>query len=167
MKYLYTLNIYENGLPIHKMQLLSIGNYKMLNTLLCDLTSIVEGEYKVNNGKKLVASIDAELMEKYIEDEVKVATCEDGKVVATHPMSNLTGTLNKLLMNVIKKDEEDEEGSLLLLSTAVSDLVYGHDLFTNFVLTDVFATLNCVNEITGEIYEGFDITVEVKEYDKD
>lgn len=167
MEYLYTLNIYKNGLPIHKMQLLSKGNYKMLNTLLCDLTSIVEGEYTVSNGKKLVALIDAELMEKYIEDEVEVATCEDGKLVATHPMVNLTSTFNKLLMNVIKEDEEDEEGILLLLSTTVSDLVYGHDLFTNFVLTDVFATLNCVNEITGEIKEGFKLTVEVKEYDKD
>lgn len=166
MKYLYLVNIYKNDELIHRMQLFSVGNYRILNKFLCGSTKIAEGEYTVINGKTLVVVVDTELTDKYMEDTVEVVTCENGKRVATHPMANLTSTFNKLLVETFKKDGEGES-NLLILSTVVQELVYGHDLFTNYILTDVYASLDCVDEVTGKIKEGFKITVGVTAHEED
>lgn len=166
MEYIYLLKIYKNGKIVHKSQLLSIGNYQVFNNFLNGKDVIEEGEYPIYNGKMLIGVIDAELMKIVIDDDFKVATCEDGKKVPTNSLTNLTGAFNRILSHVFKEEENSGENTLSL-STAVNSLVYTHDLFTNFVLTDIFATFNCVDSSTGKINEGFKITIGVKAYEED
>ena len=51
----------------------------------------------------------------------------------------------------------------MIMSKSVHKLVKCHDLFTNEVLSDLFATTDCIDEITGDVKEGFKLTVKVKE----
>lgn len=51
----------------------------------------------------------------------------------------------------------------MIMSMAVNKLVKCHDLFTNEVLSDLFATTDCIDEITGDVKEGFKLTVKVEE----
>lgn len=51
----------------------------------------------------------------------------------------------------------------LFFSQAVKDLFNTHDLFTNLILLNLSSSLDCVNDITGDIKEGFKLTVTVEE----
>lgn len=129
MNYLYTINLYQNDKKIHSEQLLSVNNYKTLNTLLVGEDDIIPGEYVVDNGKMLMAVIDMILMEKYFEDEL------------------------------------DEDHNIMIMSKSVHKLFKCHDLFTDEILSDLFATTDCIDEITGDVKEGFKITVGVEEHE--
>lgn len=167
MNYLYTINFYKNGENIHKEQLLSVGNYKLLNNLLVIDDDIQPGEYVVDNGKMLMAVIDMILMEKYCEDEPQQITVKnsEGNDVAKihHPLTNLSALFMRFVMEAQAQDELDEEGDILIMSTAVHKLFKCHDLFTNVILSDLFATTDAIDEITGEVREGFKLTIKVEE----
>lgn len=167
MNYLYTINIYKKGNKIHSEQLLSGNNYKTLNALLVGEDDIVPNEYAVDNGKMLMAVIDMILMEKYCEDEPQTITVKnsDGNTVVKlhHPFTNLSALFLRFVMETQKEDELDENSHTMIMSLAVNKLVKCHDLFTNEVLTDLFVTTDCIDEITGEVKEGFKLTIEVEE----
>ena len=171
MNYLYTINLYKNDNKIHSEQLLSVNNYKVLNALLVDEDDIIPGEYVVDNGKMLMAVIDMILMEKYCEDEpqqINVTNSQGNEVVKIHhPLTNLSALFMRFVMETQKEDELDENSHIMIMSMAVNKLVKCHDLFTNEVLSDLFATTDCIDEITGDVKEGFKITVKVEEHEQD
>lgn len=166
MNYLYTINLYKNDKKIHSEQLISIGNYKRLNRLLVGEEEIHPEEYVVNNGKMLIAVIDNILMEKYIEDEPQTITVKnsDGNTVVKlhHPLTNLSALFMRFVLEA-QVENEQEDGDILVLSTAVHKLFKTNDLFTNVILSDLFATTDCVDDITGDVKEGFKLTVKVEE----
>lgn len=166
MNYLYTINLYKNDKKIHSEQLISVGNYKSLNNLLVGDDDIKPEEYVVDNGKMLIAVIDNILMEKYIECEPQTITVKnsDGdKVVKIHhPLTNLSALFMRFVLEA-KVEDGQEDGDILVLSTAVHKLFKTHDLFTNVVLSDLFATTDCVDDITGDVKEGFKLTIKVEE----
>lgn len=51
----------------------------------------------------------------------------------------------------------------MIISKAVNKLVNCHDLFSNEILSDMFVYTNCINDITGDVKEGFKLKVEVEE----
>lgn len=167
MNYLYTINLYKKGNKIHSEQLLSENNYKLLDNLLVGDDDIHPGEYIVDNGKMLMAVIDMILMEKYCEDEPQTITVKnsDGNTVVKlhHPFTNLSALFMRFVMETQKEDELDENSHTMIMSMAVNKLIKCHDLFTNEVLTDLFLATDCVDDITGEVKEGFKLTIEVKE----
>lgn len=167
MNYLYTINLYQNDKKIHSEQLLSVNNYKTLNTLLVGEDDIIPGEYVVDNGKMLMAVIDMIIMEKYCEDEpqtITVKNSDDNTVVKLHhPLTNLSALFMRFVMEAQKEDELDKDSHTMIMSMAVNKLVKCHDLFTNEILSDLFATTDCVDEITGDVKEGFKLTVKVEE----
>lgn len=167
MNYLYTINLYKKGNKIHSEQLLSVNNYKTLNTLLAGEDDIVPDEYVVDNGKMLMAVIDMILMEKYCECEpqqITVTNSQGNEVVKIHhPFTNLSALFMRFVMETQKEDELDENSHTMIMSMAVNKLVKCHDLFANEVLTDLFVTTDCIDEITGDVKEGFKLTVKVEE----
>lgn len=171
MNYIYTINLYKNDKKIHSEQLISVGNYKSLNTLLVDEDDITPGEYVVDNGKVLMVVIDMILMEKYCEDEpqtITVKNSDDNIVIKLHhPLTNLTALFMRFVMETQKEDELDKDNNILIISKSVHKLFSCHDLFINEILSDLFATTDCVDEITGDVKEGFKLTVEVEEHEQD
>lgn len=169
MNYFYTINLYQNDKKIHSEQLISIGNYKSLNRLLVGNDEIHSEEYVVNNGKMLIAVIDNILMEKYIEDEpqtITVKNSDGNKVVKIHhPLTNFSTSFMGYVLEAQLQNEQEEDGNILILSQAVHKLFKTHDLFTNVVLSDLFATTDCVDDITGDVKEGFKLTIKVEEYE--
>lgn len=166
MNYLYTINLYKNDKKIHSEQLISVGNYKSLNRLLVGDDDIKPEEYVVDNGNMLIAVIDNILMEKYLEVEPQsiTVTNSDGNTVVKlhHPLTNLSALFMHFVLEP-KVEDEQEDGDILVLSTAVHKLFKSHDLFTNIILSDLFATTDCIDDITGDVKEGFKLTVEVEE----
>lgn len=167
MNYLYTINLYQNDKKIHSEQLISIGNYKSLNNLLIGEEEITPEEYVVKNGKMLIAVIDNILMGKYIEDKPQTITVKnsDGNEVVKihHPLTNLSTLFMRLVLEAQLLNEVEEDDNNLILSTAVHNLFNSHDLFTNVILSNLFATTGCVDDITGDVAEGFKLTVKVEE----
>ena len=167
MNYLYTINLYKNDNKIHSEQLLSVNNYKSLNRLLVGEDEISPEEYVVTNGKMLISVIDNILTEKYLEVEPQpiTVTNSDGNEVVKlhHPLTNLSDLFMHLVLKAQVLNEADEDGDNLILSYAVHDLFNSHDLFTNVILSDLFATTDCVDSITGDVAEGFKLTVKVEE----
>ena len=149
--------------------MLSKGNYKLLNNLLVGDDEINTGEYVVDNGKILIAVIDMILMEKYCEYEPQQITVKnsDGNDVVRihHPLTNLSALFMRFVSEAIAQDEQEDDGDILVMSQAVHKLVKCYDLFTNEVLLDLFATTDCIDEITGDVKEGFKLTVEVEEHE--
>lgn len=168
MNYLYTINLYQNDKKIHSEQLISVGNYKSLNRLLVGDDEIHPEEYVVDNGKMLIAVIDNILMEKYLEVEpqpITVKNSDGDKVVNLHhSLTNLSALFMSFVIEAQLQNEQEEDG-ILVLSTAVHKLFKTHDLFTNVILSDLFATTDCVDDITGDVKEGFKLTVKVEEDD--
>lgn len=166
MNYLYTINLYQNDKKIHSEQLISIGNYKSLNRLLVGDDDIKPEEYVVDNGNMLIAVIDNILMEKYLEVEPQqiTVTNSDGNTVVKlhHPLTNLSALFMRFVLEEYVEDEQEDDGTLVL-STAVHKLFNSHDLFTNVILSDLFATTDCIDDITGDVKEGFKLTVKVEE----
>lgn len=166
MNYLYTTNLYKNDKKIRSEQLISVGNYKSLNRLLVGDDEIHPEEYVVDNGKLLNAVIDNILMEKYLEVEPQpiTVTNSDGNTVVKlhHPLTNLSALFMRFVLEA-KVEDEQEDGDILVLSTAVHKLFKSHDLFSNIILSDLFATTDCVDDITGDVKEGFKLTVKVEE----
>lgn len=167
MNYLYTINLYQNDKKIYSEQLLSVNNYKTLNTLLVGEDDIIPGEYIVDNGKMLMAVIDMILMEKYCENDPQQITVKNSEGFEVnkihHPLTNLSALFMRFVMEAQKQDELDKEGDILIMSTAVHKLYKCHDLFTNVILSDLFATTDAIDEFTGEVKEGFKLTVKVEE----
>lgn len=166
MNYLYTINLYQNDKKIHSEQLISVGNYKSLNRLLVGDDDIKPEEYVVDNGNMLIVVIDNILMEKYLEVEpqpITVKNSDDNTVVKLHhPLTNLSALFISFVLEAQVEDEQ-EDGDILVLSTAIHNLFKTHDLFTNIILSDLFATTDCVDDITGDVKEGFKLTVKVEE----
>ena len=167
MNYLYTINLYQNDKKIHSEQLISIGNYKSLNRLLVGEEEIHPEEYVVGNGKMLIAVIDNILMEKYLEVEpqpITVTNSYGNEVVKIHhPLTNMSALFMRLVLEAQALNEVKEDGDNLILSYAVHNLFNSHDLFTNVILSDLFATTDCVDSITGDVAEGFKLTIKVEE----
>lgn len=167
MNYLYTINLYNNDKKIHSEQLISAGNYSGLNKLLNSEKDIKPGEYVVDNGKMLIAVIDNILMEKYIEVEPQTINVKnsngDNVVKIHHPLTNLSASFMRFVFEAQALNEQEEDGNILIFSQAVHKLYTTHDLFTNVILSDLFATTDCIDEFTGEVKEGFKLTVEVEE----
>lgn len=167
MNYLYTINLYNKDKKIHSEQLISVGNYSVLNKLLNSENDIKPGEYVVDNGKMLIAVIDNILMDKYLEVEpqpITVTNSNGNEVVKIHhPLTNLSALFMRLVLEAQVLNEAEEDGNNLILSTAVHNLFNSHDLFTNVILSDLFATTDCVDSITGDVAEGFKLTVKVEE----
>lgn len=166
MNYLYTINLYQNDKKIHREQLISVGNYKSLNRLLVGDDDIKPEEYVVDNGNMLIAVIDNILMEKYLEAEPQqiTVTNSDGNTVVNlhHPLTNLSALFMRFVLEEYVENEQEDDGTLVL-STAVHKLFNSHDLFTNVILSDLFATTDCIDDITGDVKEGFKLTVKVDE----
>lgn len=166
MNYLYTINLYQNDKKIHSKQLISIGNYKSLNRLLVGDDDIKPEEYVVDNGIMLIAVIDNILMEKYLEAEPQqiTVTNSDGNTVVKlhHPLTNLSALFMRFVLEEYVEDEQEDDGTLVL-STAVHKLFNSHDLFTNVILSNLFTTTDCIDDITGDVKEGFKLTVKVEE----
>lgn len=171
MEYIYTINLYNNDKKIHSGQLLSVNNYKTLNKLLVGEDDIKHGEYVVDNGKMLIGVIDNILMEKYLEYEPQPITVKnsDGNDVVRihHPLTNLSALFMRFVFEAQAQNELEEDDNILIFSQAVHKLYKTYDLFTNVILSDLFATLDCVDEITGDVKEGFKLTVEVEEHEQD
>lgn len=168
MNYLYTINLYQNDKKIHSGQLISTGNYKSLNRLLVgDDDEIHTEEYVVDNGKMLIAVIDNILMEKYIEDvpqPITVTNSDGNEVVELHhPLTNLSALFMYFVLETQVLNEAKEDGDNLILSCAVHKLFKSCDLFTNIILSDLFVTTDCVDDITGDVKEGFKLTIKVEE----
>lgn len=167
MNYFYTINLYKNDNKIHSEQLLSKGNYKLLNNLLIGDDEINTGEYVVDNGRILIAVIDMILMEKYCEYEPQQITVKnsDGNDVVRihHPLTNLSALFVRFVSEAIAQDEQEDDGDILIMSQAVYKLVKCYDLFTNVILSDLFATTDAVDVVTGDVAEGFKLTVKVEE----
>lgn len=170
MKYIYIINLYNNDKKIHSEQLLSVNNYKTLNNLLVDEDDIKPGEYVVDNGKMLIAVIDNILMEKYLEVEpqpINVKNSDGDNVIKIHhPLTNFSASFMGFVLKAQLQNEQEEDDTLIL-SQAVHKLFKTHDLFTNVILADLFATTDCVDEFTGDVKEGFKLTVEVEEDEQD
>ena len=166
MNYLYTINLYKNDKKINSEQLISIGNYKSLNRLLVGEEEIHPEEYVVNNGKMLITVIDNILMEKYIEDEPQKITVKNsvGNTVVKlhHPLTNLSALFMRFVLEA-EVEGKQEDGGTLVLSTAVHKIFKSHDLFTNIILSDLFTTTDCIDDITGDVKEGFKLTIKVEE----
>lgn len=166
MNYLYTINLYQNDKKIHSEQLLSVNNYKTLNRLLVGDDDIKPEEYVVDNGNMLIAVIDNILMEKYLEVEPQqiTVTNSDGNTVVKlhHPLTNLSALFMRFVLEEYVEDEQEDDGTLVL-STAVHKLFNSHDLFTNVILSNLFTTTDCIDDITGDVKEGFKLTVKVEE----
>lgn len=166
MNYLYTINLYKNDKKINSEQLISAGNYKSLNRLLVGEDDIKPEEYVVDNGRILNAIIDNILMEKYLEVEPQPITVKnsDGNTVVKlhHPLTNLSALFMRFVLEA-KVEDGQEYGDILVLSTAVHKLFKSHDLFTNIILSDLFETTDCIDDITGDVKEGFKLTIEVEE----
>lgn len=115
----------------------------------------------------LIAVIDNILMEKYLEVEPQpiTVTNSDGNEVVKihHPLTNLSALFMHLVLEAQVLNEVEEDGDSLILSTAVHNLFNSHDLFTNVILSDLDATTDCVDSITGDVKEGFKLTVKVEE----
>lgn len=171
MNYIYTINLYNNDNKIHSEQLLSVGNYSGLNKLLNSEKDIKPGEYVIDNGKMLIAVIDNILMEKYLESEpqtIHVKNSNGNNVVKIHhPFTNLSVSFMHFVFEAQAQNELEEDGNILIFSQAVHKLFTTHDLFTNVILSDLFATTDCVDDITGDVKEGFKITIEVEEHEQD
>lgn len=171
MEFIYTTNLYKNDKKIHSEQLISVGNYSGLNKLLNSEKDIKPGEYVVDNGKMLIAVIDNILMDKYLEVEPQPITVKnsdgDDVVKIHHPFTNLSASFIHFVFEAQAQNELEEDGNILIFSQAVHKLYNTHDLFTNVILSDLFATLDCVDDITGDVVEGFKITVKVEEYEQD
>lgn len=169
MNYLYTINLYQNDNKIHSEQLLSVNNYKTLNTLLVGEDDIIPGEYVVDNGKMLMEVIDMILMDKYCEYEPQIITVKnsnDNTVFRLHhPLTNLSALFMRFVIETQKEDELDENHNIMIMSESVHKLFKCYDLFTNEILSDLFATTDCIDEITGDVKEGFKITVGVEEHE--
>lgn len=167
MNYLYTINLYQNDKKIHSEQLISVGNYKSLNRLLVGDDDIKPEEYVVDNGNMLIAVIDNILMEKYLEVEPQLITVKnsDGNTVVKlhHPLTNLSALFMRFVLEAQKEDELDKDSHTMIMSMAVNKLVKCHDLFTNEILSDLFATTDCIDDITGDVKEGSKLTVKVEE----
>lgn len=167
MNYLYAINLYQNDKKIHSEQLLSVNNYKTLNTLLVGVDDIIPGEYVVDNGNMLMAVIDMILMEKYCEEEpqtINVTNSQGNEVVKIHhSFTNLSSLFMRFVMETQKEDELDENNNIMIMSKSVHKLFKCHDLFTNEILSDLFAATDCVDDITGDVKEGFKLTVKVEE----
>lgn len=167
MNYLYIINLYNNDEKIHSEQLISVGNYSGLNKLLNSEKDIKPGEYVIDNGKMLIAVIDNILMEKYIEDEpqtINVKNSNGNNVVKIHhPLTNLSASFMRFVFEAQAQNELEEDGNILIFSQAVHKLFKTHDLFTNVILSDLFATTDCVDDITGDVKEGFKLTIKVEE----
>lgn len=147
----------------------TVNNYKTLNALLIGEDDIVPNEYVVDNGKMLMAVIDMILMEKYCEEEpqtINVTNSQGNEVVKIHhSLTNLSSLFMRFVKEIQKEDELDKDSHIMIMSMAVNKLVKCHDLFTNEVLSDLFATTDCIDEITGGVKEGFKLTVEVEEHE--
>lgn len=174
MNYLYTINFYKNGENIHKEQLLSVGNYEVLITFLQGEKTIMPGEFVVTNGKRLVNVIDGELMLKFLEEEPQEVVIKDSKGIKTlalhHRLTNMTVPFIRYVTEAGKLDGLSQKTTgedICILSLAIDELFHSHDIFTNVILTNLYTVLGCVDDETGEITEGFKITVEVKEYEQD
>lgn len=171
MEFIYTINLYENDKKIHSEQLISLGNYKSLNRLLVGEDDIKLGEYIVGNGKMLIAVIDNILMEKYLGEKPQTITVtnSDGNEVVKihHPLANMSALFMHLVLEAQVLNEVEEDGDNLIFSQAVHKLFKTHDLFTNVILLDLFVTTDCVDDITGDVKEGFKLTVEVEEDEQD
>lgn len=168
MNYLYTINLYQNDKKIHSEQLLSVNNYKALNTLLVGKDDIIPGEYVVDNGKMIMAVIDMILMDKYYEDKPQTITVKNSDINVVklhHPLTNLSALFMRFVIETQKEDELDENHNIMIMSKSVHKLFKCHDLFTNEILSDLFATTDCIDEITGDVKEGFKITVGVEEHE--
>lgn len=169
MNYIYTINLYNNDKKIHSEQLISVGNYSGLNKLLNSEKDIKPGEYVIDNGKMLITVIDNILMEKYLEVEpqtINVKNSNGNNVVKIHhPLTNLSASFMHFVFEAQAQNELEEDGNILIFSQAVHKLYTTHDLFTNVILSDLFATTACVDDITGDIAEGFKLTVKVEEYE--
>ena len=115
----------------------------------------------------LMAVIGMILMEKYCEEEpqtINVTNSQGNEVVKIHhSFTNLSSIFMRFVMEAQKEDELDKDSHTMIMSMAVNKLVKCHDLFTNEILTDLFATTDCVDEITGDVKEGFKLTVKVEE----
>ena len=115
----------------------------------------------------LMAVIDMILMDKYCEDEPQIITVKnsDGNTVVKlhHPLTNLSSLFMRFVMEAQKEDELDKDSHTMIMSMTVNKLVKCHDLFTNELLSDLFTTTDCVDEITGDVKEGFKLTVKVEE----
>ena len=117
----------------------------------------------------LMAVIDMILMEKYCEDEpqqINVTNSQGNKVVKIHhPLTNLSALFMRFVIETQKEDGLDENHDIMIMSKSVHKLFKCHDLFTNEILSDFFATTDCIDEITGDVKEGFKLTVEVEEHE--
>lgn len=171
MNYLYTINLYNNDKKIHSEQLISEGNYSGLNKILNSEKDIKPGEYVIDNGKMLIGVIDNILMEKYLEvkpQTINVKNINGNNVVKLHhPLTNLSALFMRFVFEAQAQNELEEDGNILIFSQAVHKLFKTHDLFTNVILSDLFATTDCVDDITGDVKEGFKLTVEVEEDEQD
>lgn len=56
MNYIYIINLYKKDKKIHSEQLLSVGNYKSLNTLLVGEDDITPGDVK--EGFKITIEVE-------------------------------------------------------------------------------------------------------------
>lgn len=167
MEFIYTINIYEKGKKFHSEQLISLGNYKSLNRLLVGEDDIKLGEYIVDNGKMLIAVIDNILMEKYLREKPQKITVKNSRgddvVKLHHSFTNLTASFINFVIEEQEQSKLNEKDGILIFSQAIKDLFNTHDLFTNLILLDLFSSLDCVNKITGDVKEGFKLTVTVEE----
>lgn len=167
MEFIYTINIYEKGKKFHSEQLILLGNYKSLNRLLVGEDGIKSGEYIVDNGKMLIAVIDNILMEKYLREEPQKITVKNSRgddvVKLHHSFTNLTASLINFVIEEQEKSKLSGKDGILIFSQAVKDLFNTHDLFTNLILLNLFSSLDCVDDITGDVKEGFKLTVTVEE----
>ena len=167
MNYLYTINLYQNDKKIHREQLISLGNYKSLNRLLVGEDGIRSGEYIVDNGKMLIAVIDNIIMEKYLKEEPQKITVKNSRgddvVKLHHSFTNLSASFINFVLEEQEKSKLSGDDGILIFSQAIKDLFNTHDLFTNLILINLFSTLDCVGNITGDVKEGFKLTVTVEE----
>lgn len=167
MEFIYTTNIYENDKKFHSEQLISLGNYKGLNRLLVGEDDIKSGEYIVDNGKMLIAVIDNILMEKYLREEPQKITVKNSRgddvVKLHHSFTNLSASFINFVLEEQEKSKLSGDDGILIFSQAIKDLFNTHDLFTNLILLNLFSSLDCVDKITGDVKEGFKLTVTVEE----
>lgn len=167
MNYLYTINLYNKDKKIHSEQLISVGNYSGLNKLLNSEKDIKPGEYVIDNGKMLITVINNILMEKYLKVEpqtINVKNSNGNNVVKIHhPLTNLSTSFMCFVFEAQAQNELEEDGNILIFSQAVHKLYTTHDLFTNVILSDLFATTDAIDEFTGEVREGFKLTIGVQE----
>lgn len=116
-----------------------------------------------------MAVINMILMEKYCGEEpqtINVTNSQGNEVVKLHhSLTNLSALFMRFVIETQNEDELDENHDIMIMSKSVHKLFKCHDLFTNEILSDLFATTDCVDEITGDVKEGFKITVGVEEHE--